>query len=228
MNPMLDLQDLTKTYAGPHGAVPALLRFSLTVQPGEFVSVQGPSGCGKTSLLLAAGGLLQPDSGRVVVDGVELYALSAAARARVRATKIGFVFQQFHLIPYLSVLDNVLCPSLAADLPDAPAQARGLLDRFGLSHRLHHVPAQLSTGERQRTALARALLHSPRLLLADEPTGNLDSDNGAAVLAHLASYAQNGGAVLLVTHDPRVAEYASRTVRMITANKELQQKAGPQ
>ena len=228
MNPLLDLQELTKTYAGPEGPVRALARFSLTLQPGEFVSVQGASGCGKTSLLLAAGGLLQPDSGRVVVEGVDLYALSAAARARVRATKLGFVFQQFHLIPYLSVLDNVLCPALAATLPEASVQARRLLDRFGLNHRLQHVPAQLSTGERQRAALARALLHSPRLLLADEPTGNLDAENGAAVLAHLESYAKSGGAVLLVTHDPRVAEYASRTVRMPAHDHELPQQGSLQ
>ena len=211
----LTISHLTKSYAGPRGTVRAVTEFTLALQAGEFVSVQGPSGCGKTTVLLTAGGLLQPDAGQVVVDGCDLYAQSAAARAQVRATKIGFVFQQFHLIPYLSVWDNVLCPSLAADLPAAHRRAHELIERFGLTQRRDHVPAQLSTGERQRTALARALLSQPRLLLADEPTGNLDAENGAVVLTHLADFARAGGAVLLVTHDPRVAQYAPRNVHML-------------
>jgi ABC-type lipoprotein export system ATPase subunit len=176
--------------------------------------VQGPSGCGKTTLLLAAGGLQVPDGGRVTVAGQDLFALSSEERAGFRAAKIGFVFQQFHLIPYLSVLDNVLAPSLASPSPDNRARARELIARFGLTERADHVPAALSTGERQRAALARALLNKPQLLLADEPTGNLDADNGRLVLGYLADFAKEGGAVLLVTHDLRVAEYAHRIVRL--------------
>jgi ABC-type lipoprotein export system ATPase subunit len=153
----------------------------------------------------------------VRVSGTELYALRSEERARFRATRIGFVFQQFHLVPYLSVRDNVLSPSLAAPVPEAPRRVMELIERFGLAHRCDHVPAQLSTGERQRVALARALLHQPKLLLADEPTGNLDTANGAAVLDHLAAFAKAGGAVLLVTHDPRVARYAGRIARMAPA-----------
>ena len=176
------------------------------------MAVRGPSGCGKTTLLLTAGGLLRPDAGKVAVNGQELYALGDEARARIRAANIGFVFQQFHLVPYLSVRDNVLSAALALPLADAGKRAEQLLDELGLAHRSHHVPAELSTGERQRTALARALLHQPRLLLADEPTGNLDADNGRLVLAKLAEHAHAGGAVLLVTHDADAAAQSHRVV----------------
>jgi putative ABC transport system ATP-binding protein len=211
---MLELQDLTKQYAGPNGAVRALEAVSLQAGPGEFVAVQGPSGCGKSTLLLAAGGLLKPDAGRVLVNGQDPYELSPNERARFRALNIGFVFQQFHLVAYLSVLDNVLAPSLALELPDGRARARELIACFGLEHRAEHVPAQLSTGERQRVALARALLHRPKLILADEPTGNLDGDNAATVLGHLAGFARDGATVLLVTHDPQAARHAQRALRL--------------
>jgi ABC-type lipoprotein export system ATPase subunit len=211
---MLDIKAISKTYPGPAGPVRALVSFSLSLQPGEFVAVQGPSGCGKTTLLLAAGGLLRPDSGTVVVAGTDLYSLSPEARARCRAAQIGFVFQQFHLVPYLSVLDNVLCPSLAVEVSEPRRRAMDLIEHFGLGDRLYHVPAELSTGERQRAALARALLARPGLLLADEPTGNLDADNGAAVLRYLAEFARSGGAVLLVTHDLRAAEHTDRICRL--------------
>jgi ABC-type lipoprotein export system ATPase subunit len=209
---LLEIRRLSKSYPGPLGTVRALEEISLMVPAGEFVAVQGPSGCGKTTLLLAAGGLLRPDAGNVAVDGTDLYALSDEERARFRALTIGFVFQQFHLVPYLSVLDNVLAPALALITADSRQRAEELIGRFGLSHRLHHVPSELSTGERQRTALARALLNRPRLLLADEPTGNLDQENGQMVLGCLADFARDGGAVLLATHDPRAAEYAQRVV----------------
>jgi len=210
---MLTIVGLRKTFRGPSGPVSALADAALSVAAGEFVSVQGPSGCGKTTLLLAAGGLLPPDSGRVQVDGQEVYALSVAARARLRAEKIGFVFQQFHLVPYLSVLDNILAPELALKDSSARERARELARQFGLTARLRHVPAELSTGERQRTALARAMLNRPRLILADEPTGNLDGENARLVLSSLRDFARSGGAVLLVTHDPAAAEYAGRRLR---------------
>jgi ABC-type lipoprotein export system ATPase subunit len=187
---------------------------SVLIRAGEFVAVRGPSGSGKTTLLLAAGGMLQPDAGQVLVGGQDLYAISSEARSRVRATSIGFVFQQFHLVPYLSVLDNVLAAALARPQPKMRERAEQLLMEFRLAGRSQHLPSELSSGERQRTALARALLHHPSLLLADEPTGNLDEDNGQVVLDHLADCAKRGGAVLLVTHDSRAARQAHRVIEL--------------
>jgi putative ABC transport system ATP-binding protein len=212
---VLEVKDITKVYRGPNGPVHALDGVSIHVERGEFVSVQGPSGCGKTTLLLAAGGLLAGDGGEVRIDGEDPYALGPDARARFRAGKVGFVFQQFHLVPYLSVLDNVLSPTLALRSADAQQRAMQLVEHFGLADRMHHTPGELSTGERQRTALARALLNGPGLLLADEPTGNLDGDSARDVLDYLAEFARDGGAVLLVTHDDRAAGYAHRTVRLV-------------
>jgi len=220
---MLALDRLVKTYRGPSGRVAALSDVSLEVAAGEFVAVRGPSGCGKSTLLLAAGGLLAPDAGTVRVEGTDLYALGPNARAAFRARSIGFVFQQFHLVPYLSVRDNVLSAALAThSARTRTSGANGsvgeradlLVERFGLSHRAHHVPAELSTGEKQRAALARALLHGPKLLLADEPTGNLDAENSAIVLRHLEDFAAGGGAVLLVTHDPAAERHAHRSVEI--------------
>ena len=211
---MLEVQNITKLYRGSNGPVRALDGVSLAARAGEFVGVQGPSGCGKTTLLLAGGGLLACDHGRVLIDAHDPYAMSPNDRARYRARNVGFVFQQFHLVPYLSVLDNILAPTLAMASADARRRAEELIEHFGLSDRAQHTPEELSTGERQRTALARALLHRPGLLLADEPTGNLDGDSARAVLAYLAEFAAAGGAVLLVTHDERAAGYAHRTVRM--------------
>jgi putative ABC transport system ATP-binding protein len=205
---------LAKAYPRPGKAVLALDGVTICVAPGEMVAVQGPSGCGKTTLLLVAGGLLKPDAGQVLIAGQDPYALAPDGRAQFRAAHLGFVFQQFHLLPYFSVLDNILAPTLARPAPDARERATELAGRFGLADRLDHVPGRLSTGERQRTALARALLHKPQLLLADEPTGNLDEASGQAVLGHLAEFAKAGSAVLVVTHDPRAAQYATRVVRM--------------
>ena len=215
MSALLQIEGLSKSYPGGQGTINAVDQVSLTVSVGEFVAVQGPSGCGKTTLLLAAGALLRPTRGQVLVNGEDPYALSPGERARFRAVNVGFVFQQFHLVPYLDVLDNTLAPTLALGANgDARARALELTARFGLTERLHHRPAALSTGERQRVALARALLNKPKLLLADEPTGNLDAENGQIVLRSLAEFARDGGAVLLVTHDPGAGEHASRVVKM--------------
>lgn len=211
---LVELQDARKTYRGGSGNVVAVDGLSLSLDAGEFVAVQGPSGCGKSTLLLLVGGLLAPESGNVLVAGEDPYSLSADSRSKFRAKSIGFVFQQFHLIPYLSVLDNVLAPSIATRATGLDSRARELIDRFGLSHRIQHVPGELSSGERQRTALARALLNQPKLLLADEPTGNLDADNASAVLKHLREFASAGGAVLLVTHDAHAAAAADRVIHL--------------
>lgn len=207
---MIAVQNLTKIYDSSRRSVQALDDVSFEVSQGEFVAVQGPSGSGKTTLLLAIGGLLMPNGGHILVDGQDPYALSREARSRFRATTVGFVFQQFHLVPYLSVWDNVLAPSLATPQSDARGRATDLIKNFGLTDRMRHVPAELSTGERQRTALARALLNRPKILLADEPTGNIDPDNAAIVLEHLDKFARDGGAVILVTHDPSAASCAQR------------------
>jgi ABC-type lipoprotein export system ATPase subunit len=214
MTPILDIRDLAKHYPGPTGAVAVLTGVSLQVAATEFVAVQGPSGCGKSTLLLAAGGLLRPDAGEVRINGQDPYALSPETRAAFRAAHLGFVFQQFHLVPYLSVIDNILAPTLALSQPDVRARALELMERFGLRERQQHVPDQLSVGERQRTALARALLNRPQLLLADEPTGNLDPDHAAVVFDALTEFARDGGAVLLVTHDREAAGRANRVTVM--------------
>ena len=211
---MLELKNISKTFDGPDGDVAALDDVSLSVASGELVVVYGPSGCGKTTLLLIAGGLLRPGRGAVVLDGREPYRLGPNQRSALRAEALGFVFQQFHLIPYLSVLENVLAASAARPQPGVLERAHELVRHVGLEERINHVPAQLSTGERQRTALARALLNRPKCILADEPTGNLDEENAAAVLEHLVEFAGQGGAVLLVTHDAGAAQHAHHTIHL--------------
>lgn len=211
---MLEMLGVHKSFAGPRGPVKVLADFSLRLEKGEFVAVRGASGSGKTTLLLLAGGMLHPDAGTVRLAGQDVYGLGAEARAQLRAEHVGFVFQQFHLAPYLSVLDNVLAPELAQRTAGARERALELLNELGLAERVAHLPGQLSSGERQRTALARALLHRPGLILADEPTGNLDAQSGGIVLDHLARYAAGGAAVLLVTHDVRAAERSGRIVEL--------------
>ena len=209
---LISLDHITKTYTGDAGPIVAVDDVSVSVEAGEFVAVVGPSGCGKTTLLLVAGGLLLPENGEVSIDGTDPYSLSGEQRARFRAEQIGFVFQQFHLVPYLNVLDNVMAPALVTGETSARERAGILVERFGLADRLGHRPGQLSTGERQRVALARALLNEPRVILADEPTGNLDGDNSEQVLQALKTFADEGGAVLLVTHDPDAVAFAGRQV----------------
>ena len=211
---MIQLDHVTKNYATRNGPVRALDNVTLGVEPGEFVAVCGPSGCGKSTLLLVAGGMTSATTGRVRVAGHSLGDLPPSARAAFRAESVGFVFQMFHLLPYLTVLDNVLAAAISPGDLAAKRRASELLDRFGLADRLTHRPAELSVGERQRVAMARALLNGPRILLADEPTGNLDPDNAAVVTGHLREFQQQGGTVLLVTHDDRVAAAAQRVVRM--------------
>lgn len=206
---MIQLEQVSKTYRRPAGPVPALEALTLNVAAGQFVAVCGPSGCGKTTLLSIVGALVRPSAGRVVVAGEDLGAMSAAARARFRARKVGFVFQMFHLLPYLTVLENVL---LATDGDASHDAARELLDRFGLGPRLGHRPAELSAGERQRVAIARAMIHRPPLVLADEPTGNLDGQSAAEVLEILGGFHREGATVLLVTHQEQAAAKADRVV----------------
>jgi putative ABC transport system ATP-binding protein len=212
---MILLENVTKRFAGPNGKITALDAISITLRPGELLAVNGPSGCGKSTLLLTAAGMLRPDSGTVgLMEERDIYGMSRDRRSRLRASSIGFVFQQFHLIPYLTVLENILTPSLAISKGDPEGRALELLRRFNLQERAAHTPSQLSTGEKQRTALARALFNQPGIILADEPTGNLDDENAEIVLKHLRDYVSTGGCVLLVTHNSRAAEYSTRVVRM--------------
>ena len=211
---MIRCDDVTKTFRKNGSEVVSLDRFTAEIAEGEFVAVRGPSGSGKTTLLLTLGGMQRPSAGTVQFGGRDLYALSPADRAGLRSTEIGFVFQMFHLVPYLDLLGNVL---LAA--PGKPGQAErqraaGLLDELGLAERATHRPGELSAGERQRLAVARALLNRPRVILADEPTGNLDPENAAEVIRHLAEFHRAGGTVMLVTHGTAAETHADRILRL--------------
>jgi putative ABC transport system ATP-binding protein len=209
---MIHLRAVSKIYRRPDGLVHALDNLDLDVAPGEFVAVRGPSGCGKTTLLTIIGGLAMPSSGEVLVAGTELTALSSAARAEFRARKLGFVFQMFHLLPYLTVLENV---AAAAIQPKGARQrATELVERFGLADRLRHRPAELSVGQRQRVAIARALVNRPSLILADEPTGNLDAASAEDVLSLLAEVHREGATLVLVTHEERAAARAQRIIEL--------------
>jgi putative ABC transport system ATP-binding protein len=212
---MLQLKQVEKAYQGTKGkTVTALCDATLELSPGEFVTVQGPSGCGKSTLLLVCGGLLSPDRGEVILNSSSIYTQSPEARAKLCGQRIGFVFQQFHLIPYLNLRDNILTAALTGSPAQSQTRVDALMTEFGLQDRAHHLPAALSIGERQRTALARAMLNEPQVILADEPTGNLDPDNSTGVLESLSRFADAGGIVLMVTHNPDNARYASRCLHM--------------
>jgi len=191
--------------------VKALEGVSLQIDRGEFVVVSGPSGSGKTTLLMIVAAMLRPTRGRVCLDGRDIYQLSGTERARFRATNIGFVFQMFHLVPYLNVLENVQVAAGAIG-GNSRGRAEELLRRLGLEHRLGHRPGELSAGEKQRTAIARALLNQPKLILADEPTGNLDPENADSVLKHLREFQADGGTVVMATHGPAAGGFATRTI----------------
>jgi len=211
---MVQLEGVSEIYRGQRGEVRALDDVSLAIREGEFVAAQGPSGSGKSTLLLTIGGMVHPTKGRVLVDGKDIYAMSGSDRAKFRAENVGFVFQMFHLMPYLTVIENVVLASRGRTKAAALTEAETLLERFGLSSRVRHKPGELSTGERQRTALARALLNRPKLLLADEPTGNLDPENSAIVMGYLSQFHQQGGTVIVVSHETIAAEYAQRVIKL--------------
>jgi ABC-type lipoprotein export system ATPase subunit len=208
MEPILNVKDLVKTYSGSDQSVRALDGVSLELHRGEIAIVRGPSGSGKSTLLFCCGILLAPDAGTVRILGEMPYTFGAKKRAQFRSQQLGFVFQRFHLLPYLNVLDNVLTAAAQTNAT-IRHRAEALLERLGMTDRLRHCPGELSVGERQRTALARAMLNNPPLLLADEPTGNLDPENSAAVLEILKEYAAQGHAVLMVTHDTQILKVSS-------------------
>ena len=214
--PAIRLEAVEKVYRTDRIETVALANVNLEVGKGELLAIMGPSGCGKSTLLHLMGLLDVPTLGRVTLEGHDVGGLSDRARARARNAAIGFVFQTFHLIPELSVLDNVELPLLyrRAGAGERRRLALAALDRVGLSSRVHHYPTQLSGGQQQRVAVARAIVGRPRLLLADEPTGNLDSQMGDEVMALLESLNAEGATVVMVTHDPRLGQRAHRTVRL--------------
>jgi putative ABC transport system ATP-binding protein len=213
---MIELSNIRKTYRQGGNEIRALDGIDLAIAPGEFVAIMGPSGSGKSTLLNVLGALDRPDSGRYRLASDEVSALDDDAASDVRNRRIGFVFQSFHLLPRLSVLENVLLPQRYAKVADplAPARARSLLERIGLGKRMDHLPGELSGGQLQRAAIARALLNEPALLLADEPTGNLDSKSAGDVLELLRELHSAGQTLVLVTHDPAIAASAQRTIHL--------------
>ncbi len=213
---MIRIEQACKQFQLGDQTVHALVDVNLHVAEGEYTAIMGPSGSGKSTMLNLLGLLDRPDSGRYWLDGTETVSLAEEARARLRAEKIGFVFQSFHLIPRLTAWENVELPLVLAGL--APAARRPIVDqalaRLGLSDRAHHLPNQLSGGQRQRVAIGRAIAMKPRLLLADEPTGNLDSRSGQDVIELLEELNGEGITLIVVTHDPALAERARRSIRM--------------
>ena len=211
---MIVLENITKTYHTHRGPVGALVDLDLHIPKGQFVVIRGPSGSGKTTLLLTLAGMQHPTSGKVLIAGKNIYNLSNRLRANSRAQNIGFVFQMFHLVPYLNVVDNVALAGPAAGNHHDITKAHNLLEKLGLAERIFHKPAQLSAGEKQRTAIARALYNNPKIILADEPTGNLDPENASAVLDHLAQFHRQGGTVIIVTHGLIADQYADRIIHL--------------
>jgi putative ABC transport system ATP-binding protein len=211
---ILRSESLARSYVSGGREITVLRDITFELETGGSLAVTGPSGSGKSTLLGLLAGLDRPTRGRVVLDGVDLSSLSEDERARVRAGKVGFVFQSFHLIPTLTARENIQVP-LELQGREARARADELLERVGLGERGHHYPAQLSGGEQQRVAVARAFAHRPRILFADEPTGNLDAANGANVVGLLAELNRELGTTLvLVTHDPELAARAERIIRL--------------
>ena len=215
-SPVITLDAASKTYQAGEVPVAALRGVTLTVQPGEFVAIMGPSGSGKSTLLSIVGCLTTVSSGTCVLDGEDVSRASRNRLAEVRNRKIGFVFQQFNLLARLDAVANVEVPLTYAGVApgDRHRRARAALEELGIGHRLHHLPNQLSGGEQQRVAIARALAIEPRVLLADEPTGNLDSRSGADVMAIFDRLHARGVTVLMVTHDEEKARRADRIVRV--------------
>jgi putative ABC transport system ATP-binding protein len=214
---MLHMRALSRTYRTDTVETTALDAIDLDIMPGEFVAIMGPSGCGKSTLLNLMGMLDSPTSGSYVFDGKEVAGLSEAKLADVRKESIGFIFQSFNLVDELSVRENVELALLYHSVPAAERRRRTeeVMDRVGIAHRARHFPSQLSGGQQQRVAVARALVAEPKLILADEPTGNLDTNHGEEVMKMLQTLNAQGSTIVMVTHSPAHADYASRVVNML-------------
>ena len=212
---MLAVRNLTKEYRSGGGALAVLRNVTFDIAAGETVAIVGPSGSGKTTLLGLLAGLDTPTTGAVLLDGNDLAGLDEDARARLRGDKVGFVFQSFQLVPTLTALENVQVPLELRGIRDSDARARDLLERVGLGSRTHHFPTQLSGGEQQRVAIARAFVNRPRVLFADEPTGNLDGATGEKIVGLLEQLnREDGTTIVLVTHDQSLAKRLGRSIRL--------------
>lgn len=214
---MLRMKAVSKIYNHRNKVVNALREATLDIPEGDFVAVVGPSGSGKSTLLLLLGGMLSPTSGEILLDGQSLYSLHSDERARLRREKIGFLFQTFNLVPYLTALENVQLPLFLTGVDEADQEQKAvtLLERVGLGDRLYHKPQELSVGQQQRVALARMIANKPSIILADEPTGNLDPDTSQQILSFLDEINREGHTIVMVTHDPRGAQKAKRTLRLL-------------
>ena len=211
---LIEIENVSKIYTIGDTATQALRAVSLQIDEGEFVTVMGPSGSGKSTVLTIAGGLSAPTSGRVVIDEIDVYSLRRDRLSDLRREYVGFVFQSFHLVPYLNVLENVMLPLAPTDMLTRKqvAFAETILDELGLPDKVEHLPGELSGGEQQRVAIARALINDPLILLADEPTGNLDSSTSESIMQLFKLLNSRGKTVLMVTHNPTYTSYSTRTI----------------
>lgn len=211
---MIDIKGLTKVFTSGKQRVVALDNLELNIEKGEFVLIKGHSGCGKTTLLFTIGGLLKPSAGSVRVDGKELYTMSREELLQYKALKTGFVFQSYYLLPYLTVYDNIAISNKLKGINITKEAVLSIAERLKIDHRLSHKPSELSVGEKQRVSLARAMVTNPVLILADEPTGNLDPENAKQVLGFLEEFKSNGGTVVMVTHGTDADTHADREIYM--------------
>ena len=213
----MELQDVWKIYRMGEFDVPALAGINMTVKAHEFVAITGPSGCGKSTMLNMIGCLDMPTSGKVLLEGIDISDFKSDELARVRGKKIGFIFQTFNLYPTLTALENIRLPMRIHEFPEMEVEetSRKLLEMVGLSERGNHFPSQLSGGQQQRVAVARALSTGPSILLADEPTGNLDTKSGGEVMEVFKKLNSEGITIVMITHDPKIAGYAGRVVKML-------------
>ena len=211
---LIEMNSICKSYRNIGFETRVLEDVTLHIKEGEYVSLMGPSGAGKSTLMAIMGCLSQPTSGEYILDGEEVGTLNDRKLSRVRNEKIGFVFQAFHLLPGVTALENVILPLVYAKRPPSniKERARELLAKVGMEHRLHHTPGQLSGGEQQRVTIARSLINDPRIILADEPTGNLDSKNGIEIMKTFDNLIKEGKTIVLITHDLEVAQHAGRIV----------------
>ena len=211
---LIEMNSICKSYRNIGFETRVLEDVRLHIREGEYVSLMGPSGAGKSTLMAIMGCLSQPTSGEYILDGEEVGTLNDRKLSRVRNEKIGFVFQAFHLLPGVTALENVILPLVYAKRPprNIKERARELLAKVGMEHRLHHTPGQLSGGEQQRVTIARSLINGPRIILADEPTGNLDSTNGIEIMKTFDNLVKEGKTIVLITHDLEVARHAGRIV----------------
>ena len=211
---MLNLQNITKIFHSKQHDVLALDKINLHIEKGEFVLIKGPSGCGKSTLLFTLGGMLKPSSGHILFEGKSLYELPSKALLHYRARQAGFVYQSYHLIPYLTILDNVLLVNQVDKPVVTCEEVETLAETFHLKDRLFHRPAELSVGEKQRAALMRALVCRPQLLIADEPTGNLDPANSRIIMQHFKHFQEEGGTIVMASHNNDADDLATTLLQM--------------